>query len=326
MANAIAHPAMGSVYMKLCGPVISSDVWDASVRLEAMAVPAAAMLLGAAPEVTWADLVRAGSIHVHGPGSESLDQPECPTLVRDFGDSIVRCRSNGSATSAVYALHAQPNPLRTPSALYFAFVQQWVRQALLCVHGALLRIDGVGILALGRRGAGKSILCASAGSIGGAIVTDDLLLLGRHESTFAGERCRTFLSLRQSWATNELVPDDGQWRLGRSGNRAYFRIPENDPDFPAWTRIDRFWILERPRGERRETSSASRMTKVEAYASLVSASHPLLLNADLPFERQQVMTLIGDLVTKIPAARVVTGQDIITSSAKAWRRLLEANS
>lgn len=196
------------------------------------------------------------------------------------------------------------------------------------MHAALLCVENAGVLALGARASGKSTLSASAFSAGGVVVSDDYLLLGRRDGGHLGERVRRFLSLRRSWAGDKLLLKQAvdDWHDGRTGNRAYFEIPENDPRFPPFARIDRVWLLSRPRAGRREESLAAPVSQAEVYAAIVAGIQPLLLGADFPFERDQLQPLFLSLIANVPAARVETGLDIVKSPREAWRRLLDATA
>ncbi|MCK9538602.1 hypothetical protein [Dokdonella sp.] len=201
--------------------------------------------------------------------------------------------------------------------------QYHARWGRACVHGALLQVDGAGVLVVGQRASGKSVLSASALAAGGGIVSDDYLLVAKREDGVFGERIREFLSLRRSWAGEALVDLTGlEWSLGRSGNRAYLRVPEGDARFPVHARIDRIWVLRRPRAGRRQHSSLEAMSHAEVYAALVTAIQPLLLGPDFPHERAQLQTLLAGLMASAPAARLETGQDVVTDPAATWHRLL----
>lgn len=287
------------------------------------------LFAGGAARPTWSELRHAGPIRF------SIDLANAPTAAapgtvgktgatfhRDFGDSCVDCASNADAITRILPRHRLRDPLHIPTAMGFAFAQQWARYGHACVHGALLRVAGTGVLVVGQRAAGKSVLSASALAAGGAIVSDDYVLVGLQAGKPVGERIRGFVSLRRSWAARALgerLP--GAWSHNRNQSRAFLRIPDGDPSFPNHASIDRVWVLGRPRSARRETSLLEPLAQARLYAALVAAMQPLLLGADFPYERARLSTLLAELAS-LPAARIETGQDIVIDPQTAWRRLL----
>jgi len=162
---------------------------------------------------------------------------------------------------------------------------------------------------------------------GGGIVSDDYLLAGELDGTLMGERIRSFLSLRASWAARTLFDNaPGAWRSGRTGSRSFLGIEDDDPRFPEHCRINRVWILSRPRAGRREDSILEPASQAELYTALVSATQPLLLGPDFPHERNRLTQLLSRLAGLAPA-RLETGQDIVLDPQATWQRLLAlANS
>lgn len=304
-----------------------SEALLGGVRVNASA-PAVVVsaLLGSAPVQDWEAWRRLGPVGLDAEAPPGHVSGHAARFTRDFGDSVVRCVPDGDAVAEVLAGHRPPVVARAPSALAFAFAQQWARLGCLATHAALVQLDGVGVLALGARGRGKSVLAASAVRAGGAIVSDDHLLLGQRDGACLGERIRQFVSVRRSWAVDTLLAgtrDD--WNLGRSGNRAYLEIPSGDPRFPAHARVDRLWVLARPASARGALSSSSRLDQASAYATLVAAGQPLLLGAAFPRERERLQVLMRRLAT-LPAARVETGEDIVREPRRAWNVLLRATA
>ena len=282
------------------------------------------LFLGGNAGASWADMRNSGSIRFEATDVEAPASP-VPEICRDFGDSHVQCASNACATVRILPDHAPPARQRLPAALAFAFAHQWARLGHLCVHGALLRVSGEGVLVLGIRAAGKSVLSASALMAGGQLITDDHVIVGIRDGHLVGERIRSFFSLRASWASDALTDGSGEWKKDRTGRRAFLRVSEEDPRFPEHTRIDRLWILSRPREERRESSSISALSHAEAYGAIVTAIQPLLLGAEFPHESAKIHSLIRRMISGIPAARIETGQDIVLSPQRSWRKLLEAS-
>jgi hypothetical protein len=294
------------------------------LRIEASrSVPLEAVFLGAGFRPSWNELKRFGPLHFQANLDEPVESLTPREVARDFGDSSVCCVSGSGATATILSDNKPSNQRQIPAAMSFAFTQQWARYGYACVHGALLSFEGKGVLVLGTRAAGKSVLSASALAGGGAIVTDDYLLVGALDNRILGERIRRFISLRRSWAADILVNElAGEWSPDRSKMRLFMRVESDDDRFPVSSQIDQIWILNRPRAERREHSSLNRLNHAELYAALVSAIQPLLLGNNFPHERDKLQCLLIQLIKTVPAARLETGQDIVMDSKRTWARLL----
>lgn len=296
------------------------------VRVEAsIGLPLDALFLGAPGRPSWDELKQAGPIRFDiDPGENETPGSQASAIVaRDFGDSCVSCTSDAAATTAILPQHRQLDPRQIPTAMGFAFAQQWARLGYACIHGALLEVEGTGVLVLGLRAAGKSVLSTSALVAGGAIVSDDYLLAGERGGRLIGERIRGFLSLRLSWAARALFDSSTDaWHAGRSGHRAFLRIDEDDARFPGHCQIDRIWVLTRPKAGRRLDSKLEPISHADLYAALITATQPLLLGPDFPHERGLLTTWFTKLITQAPAARLETGQDIVLTPKQTWNRLL----
>lgn len=179
---------------------------------------------------------------------------------------------------------------------------------------------------LGSRAAGKSVLSASVLNAGGVVISDDLLLVGSLGEKILGERMREFISLRSSWASDHLLDDlETEWSNSRTGNRAFLRVSAADSRFRNYSKIDRIWLLSRPRLGRSEKSSICATTHAETYTALVAATQPLLLDSDFVVEKAQLHSLFLKIISSTSAVRIETGQDIVVSPEKTWRRLLAAS-
>lgn len=288
-------------------------------------IPLDALLAGTEQAVSWDNYLAACPMRFEaGPIAGDCPSSE-QAIVRDFGDSYSTCSSNGPCT---VNLSRKSRPWQErgrviPAAIGFAFAQQWARIGHAFFHGALLRVRGEGVLVVGVRASGKSVLSASALAAGGGIITDDFLLLGVKDEVLVGERIRQFLALRRSWAADALVEGFSEvWQPDRSGRRVFLSVSRDDERFPEFSRIDRIWVLKRPRAGRRVHSSLDRVSNAEVYASLVSAIQPLLLGVDFPHERNKLQALFAKLVSSVPTARIETGQDIVLEPKRTWDRLL----
>jgi hypothetical protein len=305
---------------------LSCAALDGRVRIEASApFSLEALFLGSPGRPSWNDLRALAPFSFSNESNNGGEQCLSPWIERDFADSVLSCASGANAQVDILPRHEPSNALRIPSAMDFAFAQQWAQVGHVCFHGALLRVDGKGVLVVGTRAAGKSVLSASAHAAGGAIVTDDYLLVGDKGGNLLGERIRRFLSLRLSWAADSLISDSTErWTVDRTGRRAFLRLESDDDRFPPFSAIDRIWVLRRPRSGRQDQSMLEKISQADVHAAIVSAIQPLLLGRDFPHERRNLLALIARLVSSVPAARIETGQDIVREPRSAWTRLLQS--
>lgn len=315
--------------MIVCNGALHSLALDGEVRVAAVkAFSLESVFLGTSFRPSRAELRQIApfrfSISDDGVGRTQF----CQSVSRDFGDSVVHYASNAEAVAEIASGFQPRELLSIPAAMSFAFAQQWARLGHACVHGAMLNVHGKGVLVVGQRAAGKSVLSASALAVGGAIITDDYLLLGaNNDDIVLGERIRRFISLRRSWASDALVKNFGEgWTPDRSGRRVFLRVEPDDERFPEFSRIDTVWVLVRPRAGRSNHSSLERISHAEVYAALVSSIQPLLLGTEFPHERNKLTDLFAKLITRVPVARIETGQDIVLDSTRTWERLLAYSS
>ncbi|HET9049256.1 MAG TPA: hypothetical protein VFN29_09900 [Chiayiivirga sp.] len=309
--------------------LLLASALSGAVRIfAAQALPLAALYLGAAGRPSWAQVRAIGPVHFEAvlpDDAQGLARGDesSPPLELDLGDSHFHCHEDGSAMVTIRADHQAGDPRHIPLAMDFAFAQQWARLGHACIHGALLEVDGAGVLVLGQRGAGKSVLASSALVAGGRIVSDDQILVGVRDGALVGERIRAFLSLRQSWAARTLFEGSNDtWRLNRSGNRAFLAIDAASDRFPDHGHIDHLWLLTRPRAGRQTHSTLAAISQAELFAALVTATQPLLLGPDFPHERRQLQDLFTHLLQARSIARLETGQDIVQNSKATWQGLL----
>lgn len=308
--------------------LLLASALSGAVRIcAAQALPLAALYLGAAGRPSWAQVRAIGPVHFEAvlpDDAQGLARGDesSPPLELDLGDSHFHCHEDGSAMVTIRADHQAGDPRHIPLAMDFAFAQQWARLGYACIHGALLEVDGAGVLVLGQRGAGKSVLASSALVAGGRIVSDDQILVGVRDGALVGERIRAFLSLRQSWAARTLFEGSNDtWRMNRSGNRAFLAIDAASDRFPDHGHIDHVWLLTRPRAGRQTHSTLERLSQAELFAALITATQPLLLGADFPHERRLLQGLFVRLLQTRSIARLETGQDIVQNPMDSWRRL-----
>ena len=300
-----------------------STTFAGRVRVHGPASSAlAALHLGAKGRPSWEAIRKLGPTRYEAEPI-SQGQTHVEPFQRDFGDSLVHGASNAPATCSILPTHHPGDPRHLPAAMSFAFAQQWARLGLACIHGALLTVADQGVLVLGHKGAGKSVLATSALVAGGRLVSDDYLLAGIRDDVLWGERIRAFVSLRQSWAARSLFEAAGtRWQTNRGGTRAFLPVDADDPRFPDHARIDHIWLLTRPRAGRRRDSNLEPIPQATLFAALVSAAQPLLLGPDFPHEDRLLTDLFLRLASHAQPARLETGQDIVLEPRTTWSRLL----
>lgn len=284
------------------------------------------LYLSGAGRPSWIELQAACPIRFDLHPAQSATPSIALACERDFGDSHIHCHADGSATVTIGAEHQAGDPRHLPMAMNLAFALQWARLGHACVHGAMLEVDGCGVLILGQRGAGKSVLSTSALVAGGRIVSDDQLLVGIKDEQIVGERIRAFLSLRQSWAARTLFEGSASpWQANRRGSRSFLTVDENDARFPDHARIDQVWLLTRPRTGRQTNSRLEPVSQALLFAELVNATQPILLGPDFPQQRQAMSSLFTRLVSLATPLRLETGMDIVQNPRATWQRLLTRN-
>jgi hypothetical protein len=248
----------------------------------------------------------------------------------DLADGKVQLQSGRAGRVEVQAHHALANTL-IPQSLNLLMAQQFARSGLMMVHGAALRIDGIGILALGARGSGKSVLSAAALAAGAEIVSDDWLLVGRAEGgRFHAERLREFLMLRHGWATDRLL----QALTGLGGRVTPGRVKtvldiEQQPEsvrrrFPVSIALDRAWLLHRPRCGRTARSTSFACSQADALAAIIGATMPLLFGSEFPVESRALMASARGLIADLDWRGIHTGLDLVDQPQRALSGLLAA--
>ncbi len=254
-----------------------------------------------------------------------LDRTELPaaeTFERDFTDGRLQLQSGAAGALQLEAHHRRPSHLLIPQSLNLLLAQQWARLGLMTLHAAVIRVDGLGVLALGGRGSGKSVLTAAALTGGAKVVSDDWVLAGATEAGFAAERLRGFLMFRSGWATDRLAAD---WPLakGAKSTKCVLRIPEDNPRFPISSPIHRIWLLRRPRAGRPPASTMEHLPPHLALAELIKAGMPILFSKHFPHERQALMAMLQGLLATSPAQVIETGIDLVEQPGRTLKQLLK---
>jgi len=260
----------------------------------------------------------------------SACRTETPTRLSEIelADGKLVLRSGQPGTLVVEPGHALDNTL-IPQSLALLMAQQLARSGLMMVHGAALRVEGLGILALGPRGSGKSVLSAAALAAGAEIVSDDWLLVGRaDDGRFHAERLREFMMLRHGWAADRLLEAlaglGGQARPGRL--KTVLDI-ERQPEavrcrFPISIGLDRVWMLQRPRTGRTTESITMPCRPADALAGIIAATMPLLYGGGFPVEARALMGSARALIADLGWVRLATGLDLVDAPHQSLSRIL----
>jgi len=247
---------------------------------------------------------------------------------KDLPDGLVRLNSGAPGIVLVEAHHAMPDTL-LPQSLYLLLAQQWARAGLMLVHAAAFEFNDTGVLALGEKGTGKSVLTGSAMAAGARVVSDDWVMTGRGSpGRFTTERMREFVMLRHGEACERILASLPDVRTRKVENRPKSLIPMPDPATPSAHRfakqceLDRLWILQRPTAGRNPFSQARPGLAGEALAALIRATMPVLFSRFFPVESEQLVRTARELVQTCPILRVEPGLDLVESPGKVLRDLI----
>ena len=281
-------------------------------------------LLEQGTRLDWASLSNRGPVTVRlqqNQGHYSTDTNS--TWETDLADGRVSLRSGGQASITIDPTHAD-TPALLPASLYLALAQQWAQAGLLPVHAAVMDFpDHGGVLAVGQKGAGKSILAAAALAAGAKVVSDDWVLIGKRNNQWQAERIRSFFMLRESWASQELLKNAPHLKFDPHTHRPkqLRRLHEYAPETPAACHLKTFWLLERPRTGRHSHSAVNLATPSRLLASLVEASMPVLFSQKLPHEHHILTQLAQSFVLTIRGYILTTGTDLIVYPKQTLEKL-----
>ncbi len=319
-------------------PANSAEAID-SASIQPCSLETTLVLRGLAPQQV-DDLLRGHGLRaLWRPGlSLALDNPSAaiasessPQLEHELADGRVLLSSGRPGSLTVEPQHALANTL-IPQSLGLLMAQQLARSGVMMVHGAALCIEDTGVLALGARGSGKSVLSAAALSAGAGIVSDDWLLVGRAEDgRFRAERLRKFLMLRHGWAADRLIAALTHLGARITPGRVKTVLDiAHQPEavrqhFPASIELDRVWLLQRLRTGRAAESTTSSCSQAEALAGVIAATMPLLFGHDFPVESRALLHSARALVAGLNPIRLSTGLDLVDAPQPALSRLLASN-
>lgn len=275
----------------------------------------------------WRDLIGRGPIEVELRSVTSTTTADGAGTVfeRELEDGRVRLISGGSAQFEVAAGDVDAGAI-LPYCFHAALAQQLARAGVMTFHAAGIVTPRGGLLAIGRKGAGKSTLAASALLAGFGLISDDWLLARVDGPRLHVERMRNYMMLRKGWASEQLrkrLPD-GLLRESSTRPRFHVHLPRGDARFPRDARIDLIAVVERPRGGRHAQTGVERLPPAQALAHLTQSSMPVVLSRQLPVERACVFAHLARGLSHTAASLLHTGTDLVDAPEKAWHSLLAA--
>jgi len=259
---------------------------------------------------------------------DAATHPESRTFELDLPDGRVVLQSGRAGRVEVQSHHALENTL-IPQSLALLLAQQYARSGVMLVHGAAFELAGTGVLALGARGSGKSVLTAAALSAGAGVVSDDWLLVARDEhGRFSAERQREFMMLRHGWAGEQLMAALRALGADLRGGRYKSTLPIAEQAdairarFPRSITLDRLWLLERPNTGRADHCTLASTDQAAALAGIIAATTPLLYGRDFPAEARTLLATARALIHTLGARRLATGLSLVNHSVRTLSDLL----
>jgi len=191
-------------------------------------------------------------------------------------------------------------------------------------HAAAVSVEGAELLVVGPSRAGKSTLCAAVLAAGGAVVSDDSVILGLDDggAPSAGALRRN-LWLRDG--SVELLPEALRARLWEGSSLGERRWGLERAEFPELfrTRVRPQVIVLLRRDLRVRGFALRRVSSAEGLAGLILASSPLFLSGRYPAERERCMPRLEDLVNNAPCFELRMGRALVEDPAATVQRLVE---
>lgn len=184
-----------------------------------------------------------------------------------------------------------------------ALTQHWLLSKHLAMHGALICLDGRGLLILGESLSGKSTLVQAALQLSEPVVTDDFLRIDFNNGWPLGHCLRGFL----------------RFRAGIDQRAKIVPLRPDSTFFRSSHRIDGVIFLEG--GERPMRSVFSAMPKLQATTLMVNQCAPFFLRREFPLERMEMLRLISDLLQRVPSLSVATGLDLLAGPVQFMAEL-----
>lgn len=323
---------------------ISVPRWRLTVRFETTTLE-----LGAAVAARW-DGIIGGPFPAEGvekcPTIRFVEESEiaeqCSWQIKSFfDDGLARRQEEGSERieTPSWAIRFEPGkgseittiskkrPLafgEVAGAVELALIHALALRGSWVVHGCCFEFGGRSVLALGPSYAGKSTLAAAVLAAGGAIVSDDSVVvkLGDdnrlHASFF-----RDALIFRNHMGNGLLRRFAGSVQiLFRSkGVRWAIRRQSLGASARSVTGVDEVWVLEKRQGL--PSVVTGKASSAEVFASVVEGSAPLFLSGQFPRERELLLPVVRLLSEGVPRFSVALGPDLLAEPLEVIRRLLE---
>jgi len=194
-------------------------------------------------------------------------------------------------------------------------------------HAAALAVEGENLLVVGASGAGKSTLSAAVLAAGGAVVSDDSVILGFDDSgaPLAGALRRN-LWFRDG--SVKLLPDALRAQLWETASFGERRWGLERAAFPELfrTRVRPGAIVLLRRDLRVRGFALRPVSSADGLAGLILASSPLFLSGRYPVESGRCMPVLQTLVNGALCFEVRMGRDLVDDPVTTIRRLAEAVS
>jgi len=305
--------------------VIQPDTFDAPIEVKGLSAKVMAGLFNGAASARayWKpalQLTAALAGHPESPGPETLEQ--------DLDDGRAVLRSGCPGKVMVESGHRLSEDLLQPQSLYLLLAQQWARAGLMLVHGAAFEFEGHGVLALGDRGAGKSVLTMAALAAGAKVVSDDWVMVGTAaDGTVRAERLREFLMLRHGLVHDRLLSLPGLKPVQlRNRPKSVVRM-HDQPDslqscFARVCRVDRLWLLQRPRAGRTGSSKCSPAQPAGALSAIIRATMPILFSSRFALEAAALRKSTEVVLSGKRPFSICTGPDLLDNPSKVIASLL----
>jgi len=191
-------------------------------------------------------------------------------------------------------------------------------------HAAALEFGGATLLAVGPSRAGKSTLSAASLAAGGAVVSDDSVILGPdYEGAPSAGALRRDLWLRDGSVA--LLPNVLRARLWETASFGEQHWGLERAAFPELfqTRVRPQAIVLLHRDLRVRGFTLHRVSSAEGLAGLIQASSPLFLSGRYPVERERCMPELERFVNGVPCFEVRMGRALVEDPAATVRRFFE---
>ena len=230
----------------------------------------------------------------------------------------------GRAEAAVEFSGAATDPFVTTTLLETALIHALAMGGYVVNHAAALEVDGAAFLAVGPSRAGKSTLSAAVLAAGGAVVSDDSVILGLDDvGRPSAGALRRDLWLRDG--SLGLLPEAPRARLWESSSFGERRWGLERAAFPELfrTRVRPQAIVLLRRDRRVRGFALRRTSSAEGLVRLIQASSPLFLSGWYPVERERCMPALESLVNNAPCFEVKMGRALVEDPVATVCRFVE---